>query len=65
MRVYKATFFYTILVIAFGLLTPSQAELPSWMCGPYTLCQVAERHGVVVKPERVAALAGTTKAGTR
>jgi hypothetical protein len=64
MRVYKATFFYTILVIAFGLLPPSQAELPSWMCGPYTLCQVAERHGVVIKPEKVAALAGTTKAGT-
>ena len=64
MRVYKATFFYTILVIAFGLLRPSQAELPSWMCGPYTLCQVAERHGVVVKPEKVAELAGTAKGGT-
>ncbi len=64
MPVYKATFFYTILVVAFSLLPSSQAELPSWMCGPYTLCQVAERHGVVVKPERVAALAGTTKAGT-
>ncbi len=64
MSVYKATFFYTMLVIAFGLLSSSQAELPSWMCGPYTLCQVAERHGVVIKPEKVAALAGTTKAGT-
>ena len=64
MRVYKDTFFYTILAVAFSLLPASQAELPYWMCGPYTLCQVAERHGVVVKPERVAALAGTTKAGT-
>ena len=64
MRVYKDTFFYTILAVAFSLLPAGQAELPYWMCGPYTLCQVAERHGVVVKPERVAALAGTTKAGT-
>ena len=64
MPVYKATFFYTILVVAFSLLPSSQAELPSWMCGPYTLCQVAERHGVVFKPETVATLAGTTKAGT-
>ena len=47
MRVYKTTLFYTMLVIAFELLSSSHAELPSWMCGPYTLCQVAERHGVV------------------
>ena len=64
MQVYGTTVFYIILILALGLAQFSQAELPSWMCGPYALCQVAERHGMVFKPEGVAKLAGTTKAGT-
>ena len=60
----KDTLFYMILVIVGGLAQSGQAKPPSWMCGPYALCQVAERHGVVLKPEKVGELAGTTKAGT-
>ena len=61
---HKDTLFYMILVIVGGLAQSGQAKAPSWMCGPYALCQVAERHGVVLKPEKVGELAGTTKAGT-
>ncbi len=61
---HKDTLFYMILVIVGGLAQSGQAKVPSWMCGPYALCQVAERHGVVLKPEKVEELAGTTKAGT-
>ena len=63
MPMHKATLFYMILVIVGGLAQSGQAKSPSWMCGPYALCQVAERHGVVLKPEKVAELARTTKAG--
>ncbi len=64
MLMHKDTLFYMILVIVGGLAQSGQAKSPSWMCGPYALCQVAERHGVVLKPEKVGELAGTTKAGT-
>lgn len=55
-----------ILFFFFGslFLSSSEKSLQSWMCGPYTLCQVAERYGMVVDVENVAKLAGTTKAGT-
>jgi len=46
------------------LLTYSRSELSSWMCGPYTLCQVAERYGKVIDPEVVAELSRTTEGGT-
>lgn len=59
----KAIFIPTLFFVVF-LLPFSQAELPSWMCGPYTLCQVAERYGTVLDPEVVAKLARTTEAGT-
>ena len=59
----KAIFINTLIFVGF-LLSFSQAELPSWMCGPYTLCQVAERYGRVLDPEVVAKLARTTETGT-
>ena len=59
----KAIFIYTLFFVVF-LLPFSRANLPSWMCGPYTLCQVAERYGTVLDPEVVAKLARTTEAGT-
>lgn len=61
----RKTILITMIPILIGVLLPfSQAELPSWMCGPYTLCQVAERYGTVVDPEVIAKLAGTTEVGT-
>lgn len=63
LQTYKPTFIFSLIFV--GLLLPlGQAELRSWMCGPYTLCQVAERYGTVLDPEVVAKLAGTTEAGT-
>ena len=61
---YKSLFFYIILVFVGYPMVLSSAELPSWMCGPYTLCQVAERYGTVIDPEVVAKLAQTTETGT-
>ena len=61
----RKTILITAIPILIGVLLPfSQAELPSWMCGPYTLCQVAERYGRVVDSKVVAKLAQTTEAGT-
>lgn len=61
----RKTILITAIPILIGVLLPfSQAELPSWMCGPYALCQVAERYGRVVDPEVVAELARTTETGT-
>lgn len=52
----RKTILTTIIPILIAVLLPfSQAELPSWMCGPYTLCQVAERYGVAVDPGRTSA----------
>ena len=64
MKKYQPLFFSMILFLVCYLLLLSSAELPDWMCGPYTLCQVAERHGTVLDPEVVAKLARTTEAGT-
>lgn len=61
---YQPLFFSIILVLVYYLLLSSSAELPDWMCGPYTLCQVTERYGIVVDPEVVAQLARTTETGT-
>ncbi|RKU33244.1 hypothetical protein C6499_01825 [Candidatus Poribacteria bacterium] len=58
----KSLFFFMILIGCPLLM--GYAELLSWMCGPYALCQVAERYGKVVDPEVVAELSRTTEAGT-
>ena len=60
----KTIFIIIVPILVAVLLTFSQAEPPSWMCGPYTLGQVAERYGTVVDPEVVARLARTTEVGT-
>jgi len=36
----------------------------SWMCGPISLCHIAERYGMVLDKQTVATLAGTTETGT-
>lgn len=61
----RKTILMTIIPFLIVVLLPfGQAELSSWMCGPYTLCQVAERYGTVLDPEVVAEFARTTEAGT-
>ena len=56
--------FITILIFVGCMLNLSSAGLETWMCGPYTLCQVAERYGKVLDPEVVAKLSKTTEQGT-
>lgn len=60
---YKILFF-TILILVGNMLKFSSADLETWMCGPYTLCQVAERYGKVFDPDVVAKLSKTTEQGT-
>jgi len=45
------------------MLNLSLADLETWMGGPYTLCQVAERYGKVFDPNVVAKLSKTTERG--
>ena len=56
--------FFTILIFLGCMLNLSLADLETWMCGPYTLCQVAERYGKVFDPDVVAKLSKTTEQGT-
>lgn len=56
--------FFTILIFTGCMLNLSLADLETWMCGPYTLCQVAERYGKVFDPNVVAKLSKTTEQGT-
>ena len=63
MQKYKILFFI-ILILVGCLLKISSAGLETWMCGPYTLCQVAERYGKVFDPDVVAKLSKTTEQGT-
>ncbi len=64
MQMYKCLFILLIPILCGCFLLTSSADLPAWMCGPYTLCQAAERYGKVMNPEVVAKLSRTTKTGT-
>lgn len=61
---YKYLLIFLIPILCGCVLLTSSADLPAWMCGPYTLCQAAERYGTVIDPEKVAKLARTTETGT-